>query len=139
MSGLKSPPLVTLAILPRELYLNIFTFLRATDLSALQRTSRCFNNRDLIAEVIDHCAHVVYPSELTEGFDTPIVSGEVTSIAVASSADTVAFFATKKATKKGMIKQKTHNGVTQTTTATTHPLSPPPPHTHTGGREGIYL
>lgn len=44
---------------PRELHLNILTFLRATDLSALQRVSRCFNNRDLIADVVDHCANVV--------------------------------------------------------------------------------
>ena len=107
---------------PRELNLNILTYLRATDLSALQRTSRVFNNRDLIAAVVDHCANVVvscclwsivvhqyeflvhplslpdkyypshlltllfssqYPSELTDGFDTPIVSGEVRSVDVA--------------------------------------------------------
>ena len=55
--SLKSP--LTLVAFPRELHLNVLTFLRATDLSALQQTSRCFNNRDLIAEVVDHCAHVV--------------------------------------------------------------------------------
>ena len=48
-----------IASFPRELHLNILTFLRATDLSALQRASRCFNNRDLIAAVVDHCANVV--------------------------------------------------------------------------------
>ena len=44
---------------PRELHLNILTYLRATDLSALQRTARCFNNRDLIVDVVDHYANVV--------------------------------------------------------------------------------
>ena len=44
---------------PREIHLNILTYLRATDLSAVQRTSRCFNNRDLILAVVDHCATVV--------------------------------------------------------------------------------
>lgn len=48
---------------PRELNLNILTFLRATDLSALQRTSRVFNNRDLIVAVVDHCANVVVSSQ----------------------------------------------------------------------------
>ena len=55
--SLKSP--LTLVAFPRELHLNILTFLRATDLSALQQSSRCFNNRDLIAEVVDHYANVV--------------------------------------------------------------------------------
>ncbi|KAL3762728.1 hypothetical protein ACHAWU_001673 [Discostella pseudostelligera] len=88
MMSLKSPfPLPDvvhdITNFPRELNLNILTFLRATDLSALQRTSRVFNNRDLIVAVVDHCANVVYPSELTDGFDTPIVSGEVRSVDVA--------------------------------------------------------
>ena len=52
-----APPDIT--NFPRELNLNILTFLRATDLSALQRTSRVFNNRDLIVAVVDHCANVV--------------------------------------------------------------------------------
>lgn len=47
-----------------------------------------------------------YPSDLTEGFDTPIVSGEVSSVAVATNADTVAFFAKKKM-KKGVSTKKT--------------------------------
>ena len=44
---------------PRELHLSVLTFLRATDLSALQRTCRCFNNRDLITAVVDRCANEV--------------------------------------------------------------------------------
>ena len=122
--SLKSPPntaaasasaVHNLTSFPREIHLNILTFLRATDLSALQHVARCFNNRDLIVDVVDHCANVVvslvllgciscvlflgclvnfritpliltlqYPSDLTKGFDTPIVSGEVRSVAVAA-------------------------------------------------------
>ena len=61
--SLKSP--LTLATptdissFPRELHLNILTFLRATDLSSLQRTCRCFNNRELIVAVVDHYSHEV--------------------------------------------------------------------------------
>ncbi|KAL7467039.1 hypothetical protein ACHAXS_007309 [Conticribra weissflogii] len=82
----KSPHFHTLNLtaFPRELHFNVLTYLRATDLSALQRTCQCFNNRDLIVAVVDHAANEVYPPELTEGFDTPIVSGEVKSIAVVS-------------------------------------------------------
>ena len=61
--SLKSPPSLAIpsdiASFPRELHLNILTFLRATDLSALQRTSRCFNNRDLILAVVDRYANEV--------------------------------------------------------------------------------
>lgn len=87
--SLKSPTTLAtptdITSFPRELHLNILTFLRATDLSALQRTSRCFNNRDLVVAVVDHYAHEVYPSDLTKGFDTPIVSGEVRSVAVVAA------------------------------------------------------
>ena len=44
---------------PRELHLNILTFLRAMDLSALQRACRCFNHRDLVVAVVDHYANEV--------------------------------------------------------------------------------
>jgi hypothetical protein len=44
---------------PRELHLNILTFLRATDLSALQRTCSTFNKRDLIVDVVEHAANEV--------------------------------------------------------------------------------
>ncbi|KAL7545223.1 hypothetical protein ACHAWF_008572 [Thalassiosira exigua] len=117
------PPVSNLATFPRELHLNVLTFLRASELSAVQRTCRRFGcDRDLIGAVVDHCANVVasfvsfagafgfaastsplgahrsrktfapraslgsqYPPELTRGFDTPIVGGEVCSVAVASS------------------------------------------------------
>jgi hypothetical protein len=68
--SLKSP--LSLVSLPRELHLNILTHLRATDLSALQQTSRCFNNRDLIAEVIEIYAHVVV--SLFEALYLPVIS-----------------------------------------------------------------
>jgi len=63
--SLKSPPeqlLLTptnITNFPREIHLNILTFLRATDLSSLQRTSRTFNNRILIGKVVTHYANVV--------------------------------------------------------------------------------
>jgi hypothetical protein len=48
-----------LATFPRELHMGILTYLRATDLSALQRTCSCFNKRDLINDVVDHAANEV--------------------------------------------------------------------------------
>jgi len=48
-----------LANLPRELHMNILTLLRATDLSALQRTATCFNQRDLVNAVVEYAANEV--------------------------------------------------------------------------------
>jgi hypothetical protein len=59
-----------------------------------------------------------YPSDLTEGFDTPIVSGEVSSVAVATNADTVAFFAKKKM-KKGVATKTTIGDEPVAATSTT--------------------
>lgn len=39
--------------------MNILTFLRATDLSALQRTCSCFNQRDLVNAVVEYAADEV--------------------------------------------------------------------------------
>lgn len=39
--------------------MGILTFLRATDLSALQRTCRCFNQRDLVNAVVEYAANEV--------------------------------------------------------------------------------
>ena len=44
---------------PRELHMNILTFLRATDLSALQRTCSSFNQRDLVNAVVEYAAEEV--------------------------------------------------------------------------------
>mmetsp|Transcript_14270 Transcript_14270/g.26756 ORF Transcript_14270/g.26756 Transcript_14270/m.26756 type:complete len:630 (-) Transcript_14270:362-2251(-) len=63
--------------LPPELHVNILTFLRANDLSSLQRTCRTFNDRNLIHSIIDTFANTVYPPELSHGFDTPAIGGEV--------------------------------------------------------------
>ncbi|KAL7505430.1 hypothetical protein ACHAXN_005267 [Cyclotella atomus] len=73
-----------LTAFPRELHMDILTFLRATDLSALQRTCTCFNQRDLVNAVVEYAADEVYGSDLTKGFDSPIVGGEVKSVAVVS-------------------------------------------------------
>jgi len=67
----------SLISIPTELHLAILTCLRATDLSSLQQTCKSFNNKDLIFCTIAYFASYVYPSELTEGFDTPIIGGEV--------------------------------------------------------------
>jgi hypothetical protein len=39
--------------------MDILTFLRATDLSALQRTCTCFNQRDLVNAVVEYAADEV--------------------------------------------------------------------------------
>eukprot|EP00566_Odontella_aurita_P006269 CAMPEP_0113543844 /NCGR_PEP_ID=MMETSP0015_2-20120614/10380_1 /TAXON_ID=2838 /ORGANISM="Odontella" /LENGTH=612 /DNA_ID=CAMNT_0000444041 /DNA_START=599 /DNA_END=2437 /DNA_ORIENTATION=+ /assembly_acc=CAM_ASM_000160 len=64
-------------LIPSEMQLSIITHLRAVDLSSLQRTCGHFNSRCMINSVIEHIAEHVYPPDLTEGFDTPIVGGEV--------------------------------------------------------------
>lgn len=66
-----------LQALPLELHLCILTFLRATDLSAVQQTCRFFNNRELIHNVVEHTSRFVYPPELTQGFDTPVIGGSL--------------------------------------------------------------
>ena len=60
--------------------MNILTFLRATDLSALQRTCSCFNQRDLVNAVVEYAADEVVsyclvnklifdPHRITDTFD----------------------------------------------------------------------
>ena len=63
--------IMTLIYLPPELHVNILTYLRATDLSRIQRTCQTFNDRQLIHSIIDNFANAVYPPELSQGFDTP--------------------------------------------------------------------
>ena len=60
-----------------DVQISIYTYLRATDLSSLQRTSRHFANRTLINAIVRHTAEHVYPPSLTEGFDTPAIGGPV--------------------------------------------------------------
>ena len=55
--------------LPGELHVNILTFLRAYDLSALNQTCRTFASKTLVHKVINEAAENVYPPELTKGFE----------------------------------------------------------------------
>ena len=66
--------------IPSELHITILTYLRATDLSSLQQTCKTFSNRKLIKDTITAFATKVYPPSLTEGYDTPEISGEVQSV-----------------------------------------------------------
>ena len=66
--------------LPPELHVQVLTFLRAEDLSRLQRTCSTFNDPDLICTIIDNFANVVYPPDLSAGFDTPAIGGEVNTV-----------------------------------------------------------
>lgn len=63
----KIPPLFDQ--LPTELTVNILTYLRAYDLSALNQTCRFFASPALVHSVIKHTAEHVYTSELTTGFE----------------------------------------------------------------------
>lgn len=45
--------------------MNILTFLRATDLSAIQRASSCFNQRDLVNAVVEYAANEVVSVSLS--------------------------------------------------------------------------
>ena len=65
----------TLVELPYDLLFVISSFLRATDLSALQQTCKLFNDSKMISAIILHFSTEIYPRELTHGFDTPIIAG----------------------------------------------------------------
>jgi hypothetical protein len=62
-----APPLFEL--LPSEVTVNILTYLRAYDLSALHQTCRYFASPSLVHTVIKHQAEHVYPPELTDGYE----------------------------------------------------------------------
>lgn len=63
--------------LPQDLLIHALTFLRAADLGQVQLSCRIFNEPALIHAIIDKFANEVYPAELTEGFDTAVVGGEM--------------------------------------------------------------
>jgi hypothetical protein len=67
MTPIATPPLFDQ--LPSELTVNIMTYLRAYDLSALNQTCRFFASPDLVHTVIKHTAEHVYTTELTDGFE----------------------------------------------------------------------
>ena len=60
------------------MHLNILTFLRATDLSNVQQTCTTFNNRELVAEVVDHFATEVV--SLPTPFHLPSFKSDLTSL-----------------------------------------------------------
>jgi len=60
---------ISLIDLPKELQINIATFLRAFDLAALQQTCRFYNDREQIALTVQTFAEVIYPPELTHGYE----------------------------------------------------------------------
>lgn len=62
--------------LPQDLQIHALTYLRAADLGHVQISCRIFNEPNLIQAIIDKFANEVYPTELTEGFDTAVVGGE---------------------------------------------------------------
>ena len=74
-----------------EVQISIYTYLRAADLSALQRVSRHFANRRLINAVIRHTAQHVYPPSLTVGFDTPEIGGPVNTQTNEGGADVLTY------------------------------------------------
>mmetsp|Transcript_7471 Transcript_7471/g.10848 ORF Transcript_7471/g.10848 Transcript_7471/m.10848 type:complete len:549 (-) Transcript_7471:2332-3978(-) len=68
---------LSLIDLPKELQINISTYLRAFDLAALQQTCRFFNDKNQIALIVQTFAEAVYPVELTRGYETapPLFGG----------------------------------------------------------------
>ena len=54
--------------IPQELQIRTLTYLRAFDLSAVQLTSRYFNQPELIHAIVTHTSEQVYPANLTQGF-----------------------------------------------------------------------
>ena len=69
--------MATFLDLPPELHLSILTHLRAVDLGLLSLSCKSFSNPQLIQQCMDHFATKVYPPNLTEGYDTPIICGVV--------------------------------------------------------------
>jgi hypothetical protein len=53
---------------PTEILVNILTFLRAYDLSAVHQTCRTFASKFLVHNIIKEIVEHVYPPELTDGF-----------------------------------------------------------------------
>mmetsp|Transcript_7796 Transcript_7796/g.11194 ORF Transcript_7796/g.11194 Transcript_7796/m.11194 type:complete len:590 (-) Transcript_7796:46-1815(-) len=62
-----------LQVLPTEIHVHILTFLRAYDLSAVQLSCKYFHDHTLTETIVKHFAEHVYPEELTNGYDTPMV------------------------------------------------------------------
>lgn len=66
-SAAASPMLLKL---PWDVQVNLLTYLRAYDLSAVQQTCRFYSSRRLADSIVRHAAERVYTPDLTDGFDT---------------------------------------------------------------------
>jgi hypothetical protein len=64
-------PSITLQTIPRELQLNLLTYLRAYDLSAVQQTCRLYNEPDLIDSLVHYVADHVYSPQYTKNIAKP--------------------------------------------------------------------
>jgi len=84
---------LTLRKLPTELQVNLLTYLRAYDLSAVQLTCRHFGNPLLVDAIVRHTAEHVYPPSLTAGFDEQPLS-------TSSAASNMSKSATNKTSNK---------------------------------------
>ena len=56
--------------LPYDTQINVLTYLRAYDLSALQKTCKFYANPELIDKVVTHFAEEIYPAEWMLGFES---------------------------------------------------------------------
>ena len=57
---------ITLQTIPREVQLNLLTYLRAYDLSAVQQTCRFYNDPDLIDSLVHYVSDHVYSPQYTK-------------------------------------------------------------------------
>jgi hypothetical protein len=62
---------LSLQTIPREVQLNLLTYLRAYDLSAVQLTCRFYNDADLIDSLVHYVADHVYSPEYTKNIVKP--------------------------------------------------------------------
>ena len=60
--------------LPKDLQVNILTYLRAYDLAAMQQTCNFYRNPILVHDIVVHFAESIYPEEFTKGFAQEAVS-----------------------------------------------------------------
>ena len=57
---------LTLQTIPKEVQLNLFSYLRAYDLTAVQQTCRFYNDPDFIDSLVQHAAEQVYSPQFTK-------------------------------------------------------------------------
>jgi hypothetical protein len=63
MTSNAMPTSVTIITIPREIQINILTYLRAYDIFAVQQTCRSYNDPDLIHEVVTFASKHVYEEQ----------------------------------------------------------------------------